>query len=359
MPLTRYYILESDTTTAGGIVQTTTNPTIFNVSGKKQSCIGDDVWCPACQSMGKIVPTGPRLSFSLGGAMPALNDDLCLCKCNPPPKLIHSQTSFKEIIDDNRLAQYRQAQAQYRQAKLQNNLTSTKTNDELPNFTAHFRRPDDYQGGYGFDWLRDEYLYGTDKSKKVYFGAIEDLTEEYRSYQRKELVNLSEIIQYGRPNEYTPAWLNLFSPSNQSKTGLSSVDLHLYFEQSDQDTPLTDDETLLIFRCSDGLMVDTPTLTMSDVLSNMTKESVNLIMEQSAYQQKKNRVYIRGCADICNQDHYLLQEQLPHDYCYLYQCFKPTWHHRSVCQKEWNRKTSRTAVCIPKCKKKKSHDTTH
>ena len=113
------------------------------------------------------------------------------------------------------------------------------------------------------------------------------MTEEYRSYQRKELVNLSEIIQYGRPNEYTPAWLNLFSPSNQSKTGLSSVDLHLYFEQSDQDTPLTDDETLLIFRCSNGLMVDTPTLTMSDVLSNMTKESINLIMEQSAYQQGK------------------------------------------------------------------------
>ncbi|STY90246.1 Uncharacterised protein [Moraxella bovis] len=125
------------------------------------------------------------------------------------------------------------------------------------------------------------------KSKQVYFGRKNDLITEYRSYQRKELVNLSEIIQYGRPNEYTPAWLNLFSPSNQSKTSLSSVELHLYFEQSDQDTPLTDDETLLIFRCSDGLMVDTPTLTMSDALSNMTKESINLIMEQSAYQQGK------------------------------------------------------------------------
>ncbi|WP_019520042.1 PAAR domain-containing protein [Faucicola boevrei] len=116
MPLTRYYILENDTTTAGGVVQTTTNPIISNVSGKKQSCIGDDVWCPACQSMGQIIPTGPRLSFSLGEAMPALNDDLCLCKCNPPPKLINSQTNFKEIIDDNRLAQYQQAREQYRQS---------------------------------------------------------------------------------------------------------------------------------------------------------------------------------------------------------------------------------------------------
>lgn len=75
---------------------TTTNPIVFDIDGKKQSCIGDDVCCPACQSMGQIIPTGPRLSFSLGGAMPALNDDLCLCKCNPPPKLVHSQTSFKE-----------------------------------------------------------------------------------------------------------------------------------------------------------------------------------------------------------------------------------------------------------------------
>lgn len=140
MPLTRYYILENDTTTAGGIVQTTNNPIVFNVDGKKQSCIGDDVWCPACQSMGKIVPTGPRLSFSLGGAMPALNDDLCLCKCNPPPKLIHSQTSFKEIIDDNRLAQYQKAREQYRQSKLQNNFANTQANDdELPKFTVHFK----------------------------------------------------------------------------------------------------------------------------------------------------------------------------------------------------------------------------
>lgn len=56
--------------------------------------------------MGQIVPSGPRLSFSLGGAIPALNDDLCLCKCSPPPKLVHSQTSFKEIIDDNKIVEY-------------------------------------------------------------------------------------------------------------------------------------------------------------------------------------------------------------------------------------------------------------
>ncbi|UYZ89111.1 PAAR domain-containing protein [Moraxella bovis] len=97
----RYYILEGDTTTAGGIVQKTTNTLSFKVYGKEQSYIGDDVWCPACQSMGKIIPDQDRLSTKVNGRMPALNDDLCLCKCNPPPKLVHSQTSFKEVIENN------------------------------------------------------------------------------------------------------------------------------------------------------------------------------------------------------------------------------------------------------------------
>lgn len=70
------------------------------VYGKEQSYIGDDVWCPACQSMGKITPDQDRLSTKVNGRMPALNDDLCLCKCSPPPKLVHSQTGFREIVSE-------------------------------------------------------------------------------------------------------------------------------------------------------------------------------------------------------------------------------------------------------------------
>lgn len=101
---TRYYILEGDATTAGGIVQKTANTLSFKVYGKNQSYIGDDVWCPACQSMGKIIPDQDRLSTKVNGRMPALNDDLCLCKCTPPPKLVHSQTSFKEKVSSQGMA---------------------------------------------------------------------------------------------------------------------------------------------------------------------------------------------------------------------------------------------------------------
>lgn len=76
----------------------TINPLSFKVYGKEQSYIGDDVWCPACQSMGKIIPDQDRLSAKVNGRMPDLNDDLCLCKYSPPPKLVHSQMSFKEKV---------------------------------------------------------------------------------------------------------------------------------------------------------------------------------------------------------------------------------------------------------------------
>ncbi|NUG81951.1 hypothetical protein HUN33_18205, partial [Acinetobacter bereziniae] len=29
----------------------------------------------------------------------------------------------------------------------------------LKKFLVHFRRPQDYSGNYGFDWLRDDYIY--------------------------------------------------------------------------------------------------------------------------------------------------------------------------------------------------------
>ena len=31
--------------------------------------------------------------------------------------------------------------------------------NSLPKFLVHFRRPDDYRGEFGFDWIRDEYIY--------------------------------------------------------------------------------------------------------------------------------------------------------------------------------------------------------
>jgi len=52
----------------------------------------DDVICPACKSIGKIQCDGPRLPMTgPDGRRVALSDDLCICKCPTPPKLVASQ----------------------------------------------------------------------------------------------------------------------------------------------------------------------------------------------------------------------------------------------------------------------------
>ena len=97
----RYYILEGDKTTVDGIVQKHTGAgSTFSWHGRTQSHIGDKVACPACKSVGEITATGARHPFDNHGHTPALNDDICICKCSPPPKLVHSQTSFFQEVEE-------------------------------------------------------------------------------------------------------------------------------------------------------------------------------------------------------------------------------------------------------------------
>ncbi len=64
------------------------------VDDREQAYEYDDVWCPECQSMGHIVCDGPRLpNKGADGREGALSDDLCMCKCDPPPRLLSSQNT--------------------------------------------------------------------------------------------------------------------------------------------------------------------------------------------------------------------------------------------------------------------------
>lgn len=95
----RYYILEGDKTTVNGVVQKHTGAaSTTSWHGRTVSNIDDKILCPACKSEGKIKPVGERHSFGNKGFIPALNDDLCICKCSPPPKLVHSQTVFYQDV---------------------------------------------------------------------------------------------------------------------------------------------------------------------------------------------------------------------------------------------------------------------
>jgi len=100
--VTRYHITAGAGTTAGGKVMS--GSASKSINGARIACAGDPVSCPQCHSTGVIEPDGPRLGDRFDGRQMALSDDLCRCKCNPPPRLVANQTLFKQIIAEDRVA---------------------------------------------------------------------------------------------------------------------------------------------------------------------------------------------------------------------------------------------------------------
>jgi uncharacterized Zn-binding protein involved in type VI secretion len=95
--LARYLITLGAPITTGGKVISAHH--FRTINGVKVAMEGDWVQCNACGSKGVIKPDGPRLTELANGKQVALHDDLCICKCNPPPRLIASQTLVFQSID--------------------------------------------------------------------------------------------------------------------------------------------------------------------------------------------------------------------------------------------------------------------
>ncbi|MGA7815727.1 MAG: PAAR domain-containing protein [Caballeronia sp.] len=62
------------------------------------------VRCPACNTIGIIVPSGPRRPGKWMDKEPALDNDLCACKCDPKPYLISSQSRMFMSFQPQELA---------------------------------------------------------------------------------------------------------------------------------------------------------------------------------------------------------------------------------------------------------------
>ena len=94
----RFNIVQGDPTTAGngskviGAVGMDTN------EGRSIAMHGDKVYCGVCKTVGVIVCDGPRSGQTFNGREAALNNDLCLCKCRPPPRLINSMESMSQTM---------------------------------------------------------------------------------------------------------------------------------------------------------------------------------------------------------------------------------------------------------------------
>jgi uncharacterized Zn-binding protein involved in type VI secretion len=96
MTITRYYITAGASTTAGGTVNATSQ--YHTVDGAALAREGDPVDCAACGTQGRIECVSPRLSDSCGGREYALSDDLCICQCSPPPRLVACQYTKYQLI---------------------------------------------------------------------------------------------------------------------------------------------------------------------------------------------------------------------------------------------------------------------
>ena len=78
-------------------------------------------------------------------------------------------------------------------------------NPNEPDFLIHFRRPEDYYGEFGFDWMRDNYHDNT-----VIDSDYEKLKKEYYDAEKNEKVELGH-------KEYFVPWLSIFPKQEDDK----------------------------------------------------------------------------------------------------------------------------------------------
>ena len=94
----RYTITLGARTTAGGSVVTASGS--GTIEGVPIALEGDLIQCPVCKSSGKILCVGPRIPEISDGRHVALENDLCVCRCTPMPRLLTIQTMRSQVIKD-------------------------------------------------------------------------------------------------------------------------------------------------------------------------------------------------------------------------------------------------------------------
>ncbi|MEX3933209.1 PAAR domain-containing protein [Paraburkholderia phymatum] len=98
----RYYIRQGDRTTAGGEVLEGDQRS--SIRGIPMAFDGARIWCPACKSEGRICNVAPYRPHTLHGKQAALENDICICDCDPPPRLIPSQHAASMSFNSDELA---------------------------------------------------------------------------------------------------------------------------------------------------------------------------------------------------------------------------------------------------------------
>ena len=117
-------------------------------------------------------------------------------------------------------------------------------------YLIHFRRPDNYEGEFGFDWMRDNY--------KEICNDYEALKKEYYDAEKKEKVEIEG-------QEYFVPWLSMFP--NQK-----GVKLNLEVEKID-DYQVRDDDYIEL-PAKAGVSFNPDTFKVSEINQNTMVEVI-------------------------------------------------------------------------------------
>ncbi|WP_299888184.1 matrixin family metalloprotease [uncultured Lacinutrix sp.] len=167
----------------------------------------------------------------------------------------------------------------------------------LKKFLVHFRRPYDYDGTYGFDWLRDEYIYPIKTVAKDHSGnalnapleLCENITELKAKY--KKLTAHSK--------DYYSSWLTMFPNTAEANTTHSAsiqtngIDLDIEIEELE--TLVTDDTEILFENSNPYLKIVPEKLMLKDLLVSKQTKSLGGTNTKDYYlAQKKINVKSDG-----------------------------------------------------------------
>jgi uncharacterized Zn-binding protein involved in type VI secretion len=98
----RHTITLGASTTVGGTVLSASSS--GSINGVTIALEGDSIACPACKSPGKIFCIEPRIPETWNGKKVALENDLCICGCSSPPRLVPSQSIRYQDLSDKSMA---------------------------------------------------------------------------------------------------------------------------------------------------------------------------------------------------------------------------------------------------------------
>jgi hypothetical protein len=134
-------------------------------------------------------------------------------------------------------------------------------NSKLKSFLVHFRRSSTYNGEYGFDWMRDEYIYPIKSVGGVNKELSLDPAKLKTEYKTTDVSN--SISPYGK--DYYNSFLNIMLKQE--------VELNIEIEELEALSP---DATEIVFESSNPDLIVTPANIPLNVLIGGGKQTKNL-----------------------------------------------------------------------------------